>query len=458
MVGVRKMVMVGALWLLPVAALAQGLTSPAAKPAAAPASASGLTVEGPNGAKGAAEPANTRMGESVAAVVNDDLISTYDLRQRMRLLAFSSGVQLTDQTAAEVAREALRSLVDERLQLQEIATAEKRQKGNKFLPNAKEVDQELAGLAKGYGSSPEQLIKSLAQAGVEPKTLRDEITAQAGWRRYVQARYQDAVHVGDDQVTSALERISASADKPQYLVSEMFLDAAKTGGQEQAEKGATQLVAQIRGGAPFAGVARQFSSLPTGANGGDAGWLVSGQMQPVLEKALEALRPGQVTDPIPVQEGVYILQLRDRRAGAGATLVTLKQAAIRLAADAPADEVASAQSKLVAIKASAGACKNLEAEAAKTPGVVAGDLGEASVEELSNDFKSVVTGLKTGEVGGPVRTAAGLHLIGVCSRRTGGASEPTRSDIENRIYGEQLDMLARRYLRDLRNSAAIDTK
>ena len=60
------------------------------------------------------------LSESVAAVVNDEIISTYDLAQRMRLLIATSGIQPTQQNIAQFQREALISLVDERLQVQEL--------------------------------------------------------------------------------------------------------------------------------------------------------------------------------------------------------------------------------------------------------------------------------------------------------------------------------------------------
>lgn len=450
MFGARKFAAAAVLALAPVAAPAAFAqeAAPAVPAVVAPAAAP----------PAAAHPAGLPpLAESVSAIVNDDAISTYDLRQRMRLLAFSSGVQLSEESAPELAREAMRGLIDERLQSQEIARTEARQKNFKIRPTGPEIDEEVANLAKQYNVPAPELLRSLAAAGVDAQTLRNEVASQAAWRRYIQARYQD-VHIGDDQINSTLERIAANADKPQYLVSEIFVDAARAGGQAQAEQGARELVEQIRAGASFTAVARQFSSLPTAVNGGDAGWLVSGQMQPFLEKALEPLRPGQVADPIPVKDGVFILQLRDRRAGATAVLVSLKQAAIRLPQEASPEVVAAAQAKLVALKEAAGVCKNLDAEAEKVEGVVAADLGEASVEELSADFRKVVDDMKTGDIGGPVRTAVGLQLIGVCGRRSGGAQQPTRVDIENRLYGEQLDMLARRFLRDLRNSASIETR
>ena len=438
-----------ALGALPAAALAQ----------AAPAPAPSLAAQMPSAAAAPTAAAGPRpLTEGVAAVINDEIISTYDLRQRIRLLIVSTGVQPTEQNLPQIEREALRALVDERLQEQELRRVEEKQKFKVF-PTDKEIDAEIEDMAKSYNVRGPQLMKSLQGAGIEPATLRDQLRVQLGWRRYVGGRFRDNVHVGEGQISAALTRFNASAAKPQYLVSEVFLDAARIGGQQQALDGAKQLVEQMRSqGAPFAAVARQFSALPTAANGGDAGWLVAGEMPAALEPAIEALKPGQISDPIPVHDGVYIVQLREKRAGSAANMLDLKQAAVALNKDAPATEVASAQAKLVTLRSEVHGCDQLEAQANKVTGVVAGDLGETSLDDLSPDFRTAIDGLKPGEISQPVRTAQGLHVIAVCGRHVGGGKEPTRADIENRIYGEQLSMIARRFLRDLRNSAAIENR
>src|SRR2546422_10986235 len=48
------------------------------------------------------------LSESVVASVNDDMISSYDVIQRMRLLIVTSGIQPTEQNVPEIQREALR--------------------------------------------------------------------------------------------------------------------------------------------------------------------------------------------------------------------------------------------------------------------------------------------------------------------------------------------------------------
>ncbi len=406
----------------------------------------------------AAKPVRGQLGESVAAVVNDEVISTYDLRQRMLLLMVTTGVQPTNENIAEVQKEALRDLVDEHLEMQEIRHVEEKQKDLHLQPTAKEIDDEIQGMADQNNIKSAQLMASLKAAGVAPDTLRDQIAAQMAWRHYMGGRFGSTIRIGDEQIAATQARILSSAEKSQYLVSEIFIDANRVGGPQQAMDGAQQLVAQIKQGAPFPAVARQFSALPTAANGGDVGWEVSGEIPPAIESVLEAMRPGQLSPPVPVTEGVYILLLRDKRAGANATIVNLKQAAVKLPANPTPEDLAAAQGKLDTLKAEFTTCAALDDQAHKIDGVVAGDLGEADISDLSPDFRQVVDTLKVGQIGGPVRTKAGLHLVALCGRHASGVKQASKDDIENRLYGEQLSMVARRFLRDLRNSATIESR
>ena len=93
-------------------------------------------------------PRPNALSESVAAVVNDDIISSYDLMQRMRLLMISSGLQPTEENLPQLEQEALRSLIDEHVQLQELKRVEKAQKIT-IISTDKEVDEQIDDIAKG---------------------------------------------------------------------------------------------------------------------------------------------------------------------------------------------------------------------------------------------------------------------------------------------------------------------
>jgi peptidyl-prolyl cis-trans isomerase SurA len=225
---------------------------------------------------------------------------------------------------------------------------------------------------------------------------------------------------------------------------------------DSAMKGATQLVAQIQQGAPFGAVAHQFSASATAAAGGDAGWISPGELPAEVDAALEKLRPGQLSQPIPVRDGVYIIYLKDKRSGAGQTLINLKQAAIALPATATEADVAAARAKLETVRSQIKDCATLEATVAKTPGVIAGDLGEAEVGDLLPEFAEAAKSLQPGQLSQPLRTKVGLHVLAVCGKRAAGATQIDHDQIENRLTGEQLSMIARRYMRDLRNSATLE--
>lgn len=428
---------------------------------AAPGLASAQTAGAPADAEAppadAAPAPRPGLSESVAAIVNDEIISTYDLAQRMRLVIATSGVQPTEQNLPQFQREALIGLVDEHLQMHELRRVEKEQKMS-LIADDQEVDEEIAAMGKENNLGFDQFKAQLAAQGIGIDTLRAQIRAQTSWSRWIRGRYGSRLRIGEDQIKAQLERISAAASKPQYQISEVFLDANRVGGMEVAVNGANQLVTQMQQGAPFQAVARQFSASATAASGGDVGWISSGEMAPEVEAAVAEMRPGQLSKPIPVRDGVYIIYLRDKRSGSDATVVNLKQAAVALTEGAPADQVEAATAKLNALRAQVTGCGDLEAKAAKVSGVVAGDLGEAEIKDLAPAFREAAQSLQAGQVSQPIRTSAGLHLLAVCGKRSGGQEAMSHDQIENRLYGQQLSMIARRYMRDLRNSATIETR
>lgn len=431
--------------LIATAALAQD--APSAQPGAA-------GVQPANAPAPQAEP-EPALGQ-VAAVVNDEIITAYDLRQRMMFYLMTTGVRPTPDTLPQIQQQALTALVDERLELQELRKMEKTQKFE-IIADDQEVDANIAAIAKENGLNLDDLKAKMKAAGVDISTLREQIRAQVSWQRMIRGRYGSRIRIGQNQIDMALARIKANAGKPQYQLAEIFIDPARAGGMTEAMSGAQQLITQIQQGAPFPAVARQFSSAPSAASGGDMGWVSQGDLPPELAAAAEQMQPGSMSQPIAASDGVYILFLRAKRAGSASTLVTLKQAAIQLPSDASPEQVETATKTLASLEDKGLNCSNLAQGVAQAPGVVAGDLGEADVNDLSPEFRKAAESQQPDVLGPPMRTAVGVHALMVCGRRTGEAQLPSSRDLENKLLGEQLTMISRRSLRDLRNSATIET-
>ena len=392
-----------------------------------------------------------RLADGIVATVNDQIITGFDLRQRMLTVIAMSQVQPTEENIPAIQQQALQALIEERLQAQEIAKYET------LIVTDEEVDQEITGMAQDAGVTPDQYMGFLAQGGIRPEQMRQQLRTEIGWRQLVGGRFNTRARVSRAQVEQALRQLSEAASRPQYLIGEIYIEASRVGGQQAAINGAEQLVAQMVQGAPFQAVARQFSAAPSAARGGDAGWIVQGTVQPALQTALDTLQVGQLSRPIAVEGGVYIVYMRDKRSGAATSLVTLRQAMIELPETAGEAEVAAATARLTALRPQL-TCDNLLQRTSSEAGLLGSDLGESDVANLAPQFQQVARSAEVGTVSNPVRTPLGLHLVAVCGRRVGGAEIPSYREVEGRLQNQNLAMLARRYIRDLRADALIEVK
>lgn len=255
-----------------------------------------------------AQPTMAQNAEGVAATVNDHVISTYDVRQRAQLLLVSAGLDPTPELQQRARAQALRDLVDERLQIEEAARYN-------ITVEPAVVDRRLADIARQNQSTVEALAGQLARDGVSISTLRAQIEADIAWQRLIGGMYGARVRVSEVEVSEMQARMAANASRPQLQLSEIFLPAETDAEFAEMEQGATRLIEQMQRGAPFPLVARQFSQAPSAAAGGDMGWVATTDLAPELQAVADRLQPGQVSLPIRTRAGVYIIAVRARRHG-----------------------------------------------------------------------------------------------------------------------------------------------
>ncbi|MGN6210810.1 foldase protein PrsA [Asticcacaulis sp.] len=391
------------------------------------------------------------LAEGILVSVNNDMITSYDLKQRMLLLIVTSGVQVTQENYAAFQQQALNSLIDERLEQQEMDHW-------KVKVTDAEVDDEIARMAAQSNLKPDQLLSELKRVGVEPATLRAQIAAETGWNQLVGGRYHSSANVGTAQVDSLMDKVIADGQKPQYLVAEIFIDNTTAGSPANALQGAKQLRDQIAAKvAPFQAVARQFSNAPSAANGGDAGWLVSGNIEPSVETVLASLKPGEMSEPIVTKDGVYIYLLRQKTDGNADMVFRLKQAAVPLTANASPADVAAANAALSSFRSRVNSCEAFDDLDGKAPaGVQVTDLGDAQLSTLLTNYADALRPLKNNQITEPLRNAQNMNVLYVCDRQLAGDNALSRDQVENNLVNQRLSMLGRRYLRELRSTATIE--
>jgi peptidyl-prolyl cis-trans isomerase SurA len=245
--------------------------------------------------------------QRIAAVVNDDVVTSQDLLDRLALAIATSGLPNDQETRQRLAPQVLRGFIDEKLQIQEA-----RRLGLEV--TEAEVDQAMETVARRNNTNRADLTRYLASVGLNPGTLRDQLRAQIAWIKVVSRELRPQIVVTQDQIDLALRRGAEGAANGELLLSEILLPVYDRAQEASVVQDARGLVAAIRGGgADFPGLARQVSAAASAENGGDLGWVRAGAITPDLRDRLLALDVGEVSDPIVSPAGVHIVQVRDRR-------------------------------------------------------------------------------------------------------------------------------------------------
>lgn len=84
--------------------------------------------------------------------------------------------------------------------------------------------------------------------------------------------------------------------------------------EDQARRRAVDLRRRIELGADFGQMARDFSQdLGSAQKGGELDWTYPGDTVPEFERAMVALNPGQISDPVRSVFGIHLIQLLERK-------------------------------------------------------------------------------------------------------------------------------------------------
>jgi peptidyl-prolyl cis-trans isomerase SurA len=446
----------------------------AAHPKPAPATDADA-AKAPAAADSAADAADTDDTEDlnsngVAAVVNDRVISEYDLRQRTALVISTSGMRQTPD-----AKKKLRSQVLEQLKTEQLELQEAQRKNITVSPT--EVDKEIDGIVRDNHLTLDQLKGILGKDNVAFETLRAQIAVQLAWQKAIEDEYADRINITEADITDELARVSEGANKPHYLVAEIFLPIDNPDQDESVLKNAEGLEAQMQGGAPFPTIARQFSQSPSAANGGDIGWVHEGQLSPELNDALKKLAVGGVSPPIRSAGGYYILALRDRQEPAGTKLpdpatqqqtpekpgyLPLARILIPLPPKAPQTYLESAMKAAASIQEHIGTCAQAQKMITGARGAVFMNLGEMKLSDLSQQIQAELAKTQSGQPTAPFMSSAGIEIIVRCDKPapkpTAAFVIPTRQQVQDRLFQQQISALARRYIRDLKREANVETR
>ncbi|MCP2679895.1 peptidylprolyl isomerase [Maricaulaceae bacterium NA33B04] len=394
----------------------------------------------------ATKPASAQQVEGIAAVVNDEPITTLDVRNRMRLIITSAGVQPDEAMLTQIQDQAIRALIEESLQLQQAEEFD-------LTVDEAEVDAALQDAAARNGSTVDEVAADLRANGIDVETLRQQIRAEIAWQIMVSGRYRSRIRISDQQIETALARQAEAAAQPQYSLAEIVIEIRTDGGEERAAQTVQAVYGALSNGAPFPEVAAQFSDAPSAARGGFTGWLSEASIRPQVLEIVRQLQAGQISNPIRVPGGFQIVAVVEKREGQVVEQLDLIQLTL------PSSRITDgARSALTEAMADISSCDAVENAVSSVEGVIVTELADLNASALIPQIRNALAGLEPVSATDVLETAAGLQAFVVCDRGLTGPGVPTVDEIENQLINQQLSLLARRWLRDLRRDATVEIR
>jgi len=352
----------------------------------------------------------------IAAIVNDEIISKYDFQNRLLAIVAISRLPNTAETYARISKDILKSLIEERIKLQEA-------KKLKLMLSEAQMKQAKEFLEKQIGLQPGDLGQFLKERGINSKAIDGQIKAGALWGRIVRRFVNNKNLISDEEIDEYVLEAKKNKGKTESRVSEIFLRVPDKSKEEETIQFANRLIKKIQEGSPFSGIARNFSQNPSAKNGGDLGWTLNDKFNTNLRRFIQKLNIGEVTGPFMTEEGIHVLLLRDRRLSRGLeqtktekTKINLLQLHLELPANVSVKEDKNIVKKALRLGKESKGCKEFQKTIKKSGSKLSGELGTFFLTEIDKNLKNLVKDLPIGIASTPYRTSEGIIVLMVCSK------------------------------------------
>jgi peptidyl-prolyl cis-trans isomerase SurA len=375
---------------------------------------------------------------SPAFIVNDKVVTNYEIDQRAKLLALLR----VPGDPVELAR---KQLVEERLKIEAAQALG-------LTPKQDEIEAGMAEFAGRVNLDTEQFLQAIGSGGVSKESFVSFVQAGIVWRSVVQARFARKVQVSERDVDRAIQA-AGSGSAMRVLLSEIIIPADPANAaavQEQASE-----LSQITSLEAFARAARQYSAAPTRGTGGKINWMPISNLPPALRPAILALAPGQVTDPIPLPNTVAVFQLRAIEETGSSDL---DYAAIEYATYLiPGAQSGAAQAEAAKIKANIDTCDDLYGVAKGKPAELLERVSKKPAE-IPADIALELAKLDRHEVSTALTRGDALMMVMLCTRTPAIAADVVREDVIAQLQNSRLERYANGYLEELKADARIIEK
>lgn len=399
----------------------------------------------------------------IVALVNSEPITNNELRAALALIKDQLAGQRQPIPAPDELRQAvLERLVNERAQLQVAKDV-----GIRVDDSA--VDAAEQNIARQNQLDLAGLRKSLASDGIDLSAFRARLRDQLVLTRLREREVESRVRVTESDVDRYLSDLQAKNNDP--LVQEINIAQLLVAVPEGASPNqvaslrarAQGLLQRVRAGEDFAVLVGQFSDAQK-TEGGQMGLRRGERYPPLFLQAVGGVATGGVSEVIQSGAGFHILKVVERRAATPTVSVVQSRARHILLRTSPELSQNAAIERLLALRQRivsrqsdfAALAREFSQDGSAAQG---GDLGWASPGMFVPEFEDAMNQLNAMEVGQPLVSRFGVHLIQLLERRRMELSpNEMREFVRNTLRQTRVEEAYANWSRDIRGRAFVELR
>jgi peptidyl-prolyl cis-trans isomerase SurA len=405
--------------------------------------------------------ADTRQGDYILAVVNQELVTAAEVDQRIVLARTANRGQPLP-PINELRQQALDSLIEERVLVTYARTS-----GIKIEDS--ELERAVANVAAQNQLTAQQLRQRLQQEGLSYERFRSNLRDQLLVERVREREVQGRVRISDSDVENWLDtkrrelKGQTTLDIAQILV--RVPDGASPSQVAERKARAEEALARLAAGESFDAVVKQYSDdATTKEQGGRLGSRSIDRLPDLFVQAVANLNVGQRTQELLRSgAGFHILKVSERSdtTGFAVTQTRARHILLRLSPQLSRDAVVRRLQEFKRqIESGRRSFEQLAKENSEDGSAAqGGELGWASPGTFVPEFEQVMNALPLAGISEPVVSRFGVHLIQVLERRNQALDvKQQRALARNALREQKFEEAYVEWIAELRARAYIELR
>ncbi|MBA3004309.1 MAG: peptidylprolyl isomerase [Desulfurivibrio sp.] len=253
-----------------------------------------------------------KKAEEVAVLVNGQPIAAAAVQGEIKGILGRFQEQGRKPSDTEMA--SLRESVLEKMIKLELLSQESKKAGVSV--SATDIDNELKVYKKGFADD-KSFAKALGEAGITEGELRKQIGKNLTIQKFIDTKFKGKAQVTEQEAKDFYNNNQDKFVQPEMAHARHILITAKEtepkADKDRKRAKLVQIKKQLKDGADFAELAKQFSDCPSKERGGDLGFFPRGQMVKPFEQAVFKMMPGDVSDVVETEFGFHLIKLEEKK-------------------------------------------------------------------------------------------------------------------------------------------------